>query len=277
MAEGQAVKNLLKRGVKKGIRLLGPLSSAGRSAGRILTYHSIGQRHYEMNVTPDNFAAQMAWLARHYKVIPLEAAAAGVPGIALTFDDGYRDNLINALPVLEQHGFPATVFVVAGCLGGTLPREKEPESGQLLDATGLRELATRGIAIGGHTLTHPRLSTLPAAEQEEEIAGCKSTLEAILGHAVTAFAYPYGSALDYNADTVRLVQQAGFSLACSNRYGYNRPGADPWTLRRIWIDSTDTLETFADKVSGRLDLMRWQDSALGIRTRRWLNRRLDTA
>lgn len=276
MPEGLAVKNRLKQGLKSGVRVLGPLFQARTPVARILTYHSIGHRRYEMNVTPENFAAQMAWLAANRPVIPLEQAAEGQPGVAITFDDGYRDSLTNAAPVLEQYAFPATVFVVAGCLGATLPREKEPETGQILSGDEIRELAGRGIAIGGHTLTHPRLSALRPEDQEREIVGCKSELEQILGGPVAAFAYPYGSALDYDAATVERVRRAGYTVACSNRYGYNRPGADRFTLRRIWIDGTDTLESFADKVSGRLDLLRLQDTTWGIHARRWLNRRLAT-
>lgn len=273
MGRGRAVKDALKRVARGTFRLL---SRPGASKTRILTYHSIGRRRHDMNVTPEAFAAQMAWLAAHQRVISLEAAAAGTDGVAITFDDGYRDNLINALPVLAHYGFPATLFTVSGYLGSTLPGEPEPESGTLLTADELREAAARGMSIGGHTRSHPRLSSLTRAEQMAEIAGCKADLEAVLGHAVTTFAYPYGSALDYSPVSVEIVREAGFALACSNRYGPVKATDLPFTLRRIWIDRTDTLWSFEDKVAGRLDALQIQDSALGIRARRWLNRRLGT-
>lgn len=275
MSKGQAAKNGLKQVVKRSFTLLSPLY--GRERTRILTYHSIGWRRYEMNVTPEAFAAQMAWLSKHQRVIPLEEAAAGEPGIAITFDDGYRDNLINALPILEHHHFPATLFVVSCCLGGTLPGEKEPDTGVLLTPDELREAAARGLSIGGHTRSHPRLSTLDRAAQVEEIAGGKVELETILGQLVTAFAYPYGSALDYTAESEEIAREAGFTSASSNRYGPVRSSDSPFALRRIWIDSTDSLRTFEDKITGRLDALQLQDSALGIRGRRWLNRWLGTA
>jgi len=213
----------------------------------------------------------MAWLASHQSVISLESAAQGGAGVALTFDDGYRDNLINALPVLEHYGFPSTVFVVSGCLGATLPREKEPDSGTLLSPEELREVAMRGMTIGGHTRSHPRLATLSPERQAEEIAGCKSDLEAILDVPVRTFAYPYGSALDYDTESVEAVRRAGYELAFSKRYGPVASSDAPFAFRRIWVDSTDSLKSFEDKVSGRLDGLRWQDSALGIRARRLLN------
>lgn len=276
MAEGQGIKNELKRASRAVVGLLSPLARTRGPVARILTYHSIGYRRYEMNVTPEAFGAQMAWLAKNHRIISLEGAARGESGIAITFDDGYRDNLINALTVLEHYHIPATVFVVSGHLGGTVPGEKEPATGTLLSAEELREASDRGLTIGGHTRNHARLSALSPAAQALEIAGCRADLEALLDRPVTTFAYPYGSALDFDADSVSLVREAGYSVACSNRFGVVHPGDDPFTLRRIWIDSTDTLWSFEDKVSGRLDLLQWQDSALGIRARRLLNRGLGT-
>lgn len=275
MPKGQLAKNGLKWAVKRSFILLRPLY--GHEKTRILTYHSVGRRRYEMNVTPEAFAAQMAWLSAHQRVIPLAAAAAGEPGVAITFDDGYRDNLVNALPMLEHYHFPAALFVVSGCLGRTLPGEREPDTGILLTPDELREAASRGLCIGGHTRNHPRLSALDRAAQVEEIAGGKIELEAILGQPVTTFAYPYGSALDYTAESEEIVREAGFASAYSNRYGPVKASDAPFALRRIWIDSTDSLRSFEDKVSGRLDALQLQDSALGIRGRRWLNRWLGTA
>ncbi len=278
MADGQRLKNGLKRNVRRAMRLAGPwLKSARQPTSRILTYHSIGHRRYEMNVAPEHFSEQMAWLAAApYPVIPLDAAAQGEPGVAITFDDGYADNLQHAVPILTRHQFPATIFVVSGHLGSTLPREQEPESGRLMTPDELREATAHGIQIGAHTAHHPRLATLPPASQEQEIVTSKQDLEALLNTPVTAFAYPYGAALDFSLETEQLVAAAGFSYACANQYGHNSPVRNRWALRRIWIDSTDTPASFADKVSGRLDAMALQDSAVGIRFRRLLNRGLGT-
>ncbi len=278
MAKGQIAKNLLKRGVRSGVRLASPLLMASRRpTSRILTYHSIGHRNYEMNVSPEDFAEQMAWLAAHHTVIPLALAAEGQPGVAITFDDGYADNLENAVPVLEEYGLAATIFVVSGHLGGTLPQEREPDTGHLLNEAELREARQRGVTIGAHTVNHPRLATLGSRAQSTEIADSKQHLEEILGESISAFAYPYGSALDFTPETETLVAEAGFHFACANQYGHNTPPGNRWALRRIWIDSTDTQSSFQDKVSGRLDAMAIQDSAAGIWFRRWLNRSLGTS
>ena len=97
----------------------------------------------------------------------------------------------------------------------------------------------RLVEIGAHTLTHPVLSALPAAEQRTEIQGSKSRLESILRHPVTSFAYPYGSRSDYTAETVALVRDAGFTYACSNCAQVVWRGSDTFQLPRVLVRDWD--------------------------------------
>ena len=99
---GNPVKNIIKRGVKYCAATVGNFYPKRRGCSRILTYHSIGYRDHEMNVTPENFQAQMAWLAKNLQVISLDEAAEGTEGVAVTFDDGYRDHWVNAAPILQR-------------------------------------------------------------------------------------------------------------------------------------------------------------------------------
>lgn len=267
----RAHKDRLKRSVKRAMRWVGRWLPR-RPASRILTYHSVGHRGHEMNVTPADFEAQMRWLVRHHPVITLEEAAAGVPGVAITFDDGYRDNLLHAAPVLHALEIPATIFMVSDRAGGVLDGDPEPATGVLMNVDELRALRALGIQVGAHTRTHPRLARLDEAAQRDEILGSKLQLEALLGQNVSSFAYPYGSAADYTAVSVRLAEEAGYALAVSNRYGHNTPVADRYALRRIWIDATDTLPLFQAKVDGSLDGLRVLESALALKVRQWVNR-----
>lgn len=268
----QRTKDGIKRSVKTMARVVGTITRPRVPTTRILTYHSVGYRDHEMNVTPETFEAQMAWLAAHATVISLRDAAEGKPGVALTFDDGYRDNLTQAAPILQRFGFPATVFMVAGCAGTALTPGENPETGRLMTWDELITLASLGIEIGSHGMTHRRLSELSETEQAQEITGSKKLIEDHLGRPIRAFAYPYGSILDYSVTTFALVRTAGFRYAVSNRYGVVPPGTFPWELRRIWIDTTDSLASFAAKADGRLDLLTVLDSSLGIRLRRRLSR-----
>jgi peptidoglycan/xylan/chitin deacetylase (PgdA/CDA1 family) len=272
LAAGSDVKKLLKVATKHAARLAGGFFP--RAGARILTYHSVGARVHDMNVTPANFAAQMEWLAANARVICLAEAADGCEGVAITFDDGYRDNLTNAAHVLRALRLTATCFICTGRMGGVMDPCEDSAAGALMTWNEARELAASGIDIGAHTMTHPHLSQLCEEDQRREIAESASMIAEQFGYNPEAFAYPYGSSADYNAASIRLVREAGFRYAVSNRYGVNPPGSDRWTLRRIWIDTTDTLDTFQAKVTGQLDALALLDSAPGIALRRGLNRAL---
>lgn len=276
MAKGRNTKALIKRAVKSSVALAGRILPVSGGPSRILTYHSVGQRDHEMNVTPQAFREQMACLAERGTAIPVAQAATGAPGIAVTFDDGYQDTLTNAAPILAEFAIPATVYIVAGRVGGVLDHDHDPATSRLLSWDEIRALDSAGITLGAHTLTHRRLSTLSADEQRNEIIGSVNLLADRLGHAVESFAYPFGTANDYNATSVQSAQESGVQFAVSNRYGTNRPGADLWTLRRIWIDATDDIALFRAKIDGRLDLLAVLDSSAGVAARRMLNRFLRT-
>lgn len=263
-------KRLIKHAVK---RVIGTLGRADKNARpRILTYHSIGDRRHDMSVTRTAFADQMAWLADHAQVRPLEEVAEGKPGIAITFDDGFRDNLTTAAPILAAHGLQAHLFMVAERAGGFLPDEPDLDHGCLMTLEELRAWREAGHGVGAHTCNHVRLSTCTAEEQENEIRESRRILEDTLGAPVTTFAYPYGSAADYDTNSIQIVKNAGFVWAFSNRYGGVDARDKPYEIRRIWIDASDTMETFVHKVTGKLDGLALFDSRIGLLARRTLNR-----
>lgn len=264
----------MKHATKRAAYCASALDTKAVSATRILTYHSIGYRRHEMNVTPEDFREQMAWLCEERDVISLDAAATGEAGVAITFDDGYRDNLLHAAPLLSALDLPATVFMVAGRAGKVLTGDPEPETGILMTWEELHRWIDMGLSVGAHTMTHPHLASLNDAGQSSEIMLSKAALEGRLGIAINAIAYPYGSALDYNETSMRLARQAGFQYALSNQYGINEAGNNPWALKRIWVDATDDLASFQAKVLGRMDLLRLLDLPTGIHLRRALNRML---
>ncbi len=141
--------------------------------------------------------------------------------LILTFDDGTHDFLEYALPVLEEFHATATLFVVAGMVGGrrtwstTTGDTHDPVPVPLIGAGDLRELADRGFAIGSHTMQHRHLPGLSVTEAAEEIATSRYVLSDLLGRPVEWFAYPYTAA---GADARSLVWGAGYTGACG---GYN--------------------------------------------------------
>ena len=262
------IKGAVKKAVKRAALFAGPLFR--RSGSRILTYHSVGRRPHEMNVAPSDFRLQMEWLKQCAHVISFEAAAGGEEGVAITFDDGYLDNYTNAAPVLVELDLPATFFVVAGRVGGML--DHDTASAALMSWQNIQDLEQAGFEIGCHTKTHPRLAGLDRDVQNDEIAGAKCLIEQQIGREVASFAYPFGSRADYNELSMALAREAGFRQAASNRYGVNTPAANRFDLRRIWIDRSDTFDTFKAKVDGRLDVLAALDSRAGTAARRFLNR-----
>jgi peptidoglycan/xylan/chitin deacetylase (PgdA/CDA1 family) len=95
------------------------------------------------------------------------------------------------------------------------------------------------VALGAHTVTHPVLAALPADDQRAEILGSRSSLEAITRRPVLAFAYPYGQTEHFTDETVRIVQAAGFRLACTASQGLLEPGNDLFRLHRCEIQNWD--------------------------------------
>ena len=225
-----------------------------------------------MNVTLDSFRSQMCWLAGHCEVLPLEIVAREARGVAITLDDGYRDNVTHALPILHEFGLNATVFLATARMGGFLDHDQPCEAARVMTWDEARVWRDAGLAVGAHTRNHPRLSRLEAEEQRAEIFGSRDDISEHLGATPATFAYPFGSAADYDANSAALAREAGFGVAVSNRYGTVQSGDDPFALRRIWIDATDDMPMFIAKVSGRLDLLALLESSAALAFRRRLNR-----
>lgn len=131
--------------------------------------------------------------------------AAGTGAAALSFDDGFADNLEFGVGALASEGGVGTVYVVVSKIGAAAGR-----AGGMLSLPELRRLVAAGWEIGSHSLSHPRLPELGEAAQREEIHGSKRRLEDLLGAAVRSFAYPYGL---HDPVTVRLVEEAGYENA----------------------------------------------------------------
>lgn len=321
--------------------------------GLILLYHRIAEPSTDpqaMCVSPSHFAEHLEVLRTLGRPLRLQQLARGLRegkpqrrAVAVTFDDGYADNLTQAKPLLERYEIPATVFVTTGDVGrerafwweeleqlllrpGTLPetlnlqlkgeryRWELGETAQYSDEAynaerhwnlfvpakhdpgprqrcyralnnllhglldeerkdAMEELLNWGsiapnyspvhrilsppelsclaegewVEIGSHTVTHPVLSRLPAGRQRNEIEESKNFLEEITGCSVQSFAYPYGSRSSYNAGTIKLVREAGYTCACSNSFDAIWRGTDGFQLPRVIVGDWDG-ETFTKVV-----------------------------
>lgn len=220
---------------------------------RILVYHSIDQipeDDLRICTSPRRFESHLQYLKRRdLRGVSIRefhrAMETGSAGglVGLTFDDGYKDFLRNAVPILEGFGFSATVFVIGGLLGkdndwdhyGPHPRM------ELLDADEVREVARRGMEVGAHSMSHPKLSELPPELVEEEVCNSRRVLGEVLGEPVEGFCYPYG---DIDKTALKAVRRAGFTYACSLG---KRPERSVYDLSRIPLSERDGAFRFTAK------------------------------
>ncbi|HEX8082717.1 MAG TPA: polysaccharide deacetylase family protein [Solirubrobacteraceae bacterium] len=187
----------------------------------VLCYHAVSPTWpAPLSVMPDRFRAQLRTLAdRGYAGTTFTEAVAGRARgrrVAVTFDDGYLNVLTRARPILDELGWPATVFVPTDHVGSGRPMswpgidhwlgtEHEPEL-LPLDWDQLRELQGAGWEIGGHTRSHPHLTTLDDDTLAAELTVSKAVVERELGHCAS-IAYPYG---DVDPRVVAAAREAGY-------------------------------------------------------------------
>jgi peptidoglycan/xylan/chitin deacetylase (PgdA/CDA1 family) len=196
-----------------------------RLAGRppILMYHGVGgasEDPFDLFVSSGRFAQQMQAL----RLLGLRGVSLGQLGdavtrcdadglVGLTFDDGYRDVLLSAAPILQRYGFTATMFAVSSLLGGENVWDPPPRR-QLMSESDLRDLIARGWEIGSHGVTHLRLTELDADRVRHEVLASRAALSDIVGVEPRSFCYPYGSV---DAEAVSAVRDAGYAYACALR------------------------------------------------------------
>ena len=287
----QLLKNGVYRALGETVRGLGGLDGEERRTLRVLMYHKVNNLWPNPTTVPTAvFAEQMALLGElGYVPVALDAVrdhyldGAPLPdgAVLITFDDGYRDNLENALPILRNHAYPAVVFTPIGFLddGKPLPHEEPLRLlGVRNDTLGwdeLAELEAGGVRIESHGIAHRPLSELDPAEATREIALSKLRLEERLGREVDAYAFVKGSLADYRPEHASLVQQAGYKLAFTSVSGANGPETDRFRLRRYNIEPYPA-RTFALVLAGACDLISVKDTVVGTHARRALNAALGT-
>jgi O-antigen/teichoic acid export membrane protein/peptidoglycan/xylan/chitin deacetylase (PgdA/CDA1 family) len=226
---------------------------------RFLFYHRVTDERDELAVRPARFRTQMEFLAgQGYRVVDVVTAAELLAGgevpertVALSFDDGFCDVAENAMPVLRELGFHATVFVSPDVVSGAASFDWYREQPPVLDWEEIVELDRAGtLRFEAHTLTHPHLPKIAEVDARREIAESRRVLAERLGRDVTVFCYPAGL---FGARERTLVVEAGYRAAVSCEPGINRPGGDPFSLRRVQIDPRDRLLDFRAKAFGGHD------------------------
>ena len=224
---------------------------------RILMYHAVGTPVADdaqglYNMPFGRFESQMRYLKNHYAehFVPLDCNAFAGNGfrIAITFDDGYRDNLLVAAPLLVELGIPFTVFVCTGAVSERKDGFLSPED--------LRELsAMQGVKIGSHSVNHLRLTAIDDRAVYNEVECSKAYLEDLLGRRVDSIAYPRG---DVNKRVRDIVASARYEIGATSRFDINQANRDALLLCRTDIWAGDDIMVFGQKLRGDWDWMRWR-------------------
>jgi sugar transferase (PEP-CTERM/EpsH1 system associated) len=258
----------VRRAVRRTAARLAALTtpSNGEAGLRILTYHRVNDDHPgdRLSVHPLAFLEQMELLAASGRpVVSLDDALAALQGdgalppdaVAITFDDGFRDNFDLALPILDRFRLPATFFLATAYMDGGLCFERYRgccDRDRPLDWQQVREMVARGHAVGGHSRSHRELAGAPVEDVRGEVEGCRADIHRHAGILPTLFCYPRGRE---DRSVRRTVAAAGFAAACSVYPGVNAVGVDLMALRRTEVAAGDSLSDFRAKLAGGFD--RW--------------------
>jgi len=218
---------------------LAPFEDLFHQGRAILCYHKIASpprkaRIKGLYLDPALFSRQMEQLSSSGFISDLPAlpAATGKNLLTITFDDGFLNNLTEAVPLMQKNNIRAINYLVADRIGQASDWEAREggEADSLMNEPQIKEWLSAGHWIGAHTCTHPRLSLLSRDHAKEEIVASKKKLEDRFGLPVEHFAYPYG---DYNQTTVELVREAGFKTACTMHRGINASDTSRFELKRF--------------------------------------------
>lgn len=197
----------------------------------VLAYHKIGMDGDTYSVEPEEFERQLQYLSdQGYNTVSLLDIAKARKGkltlpdkpLVLTFDDGYKDNLTTALPLLQRYGMTATVFMVAN----------EIDKKGYLSLEDLRELERCQIELGSHTANHLPLTSLSPAARQDEVYLSKLLMEWKGLKTIFFLSYPNGK---YDEACPELLRRNEYLGAVTGHCGLNTMETDPYLLRRINI------------------------------------------
>lgn len=228
----------------------------------VLMYHRVGEARNAWEaryaISPLRFEHHMRSLqAAGFRAVSAGALVGWLEGgpalpersFVLTFDDGFRGVREHALPVLQRLGWPFTVFLVSGLIGGqdvwTQGANPDGITYPLLGADEIADMQRAGVAFQSHTRHHASLPKLDDEQLSAELAGSRADLQAMLGAPVDLLAYPFGH-LDERV--IGAAKQAGYRAAFSTQPGFNRRDVDRHRIRRIDVYGTDSARQLLRKM-----------------------------
>jgi peptidoglycan/xylan/chitin deacetylase (PgdA/CDA1 family) len=272
----------LRRWAKRALTSVSAHRTYEGSRVAVLCYHSVRPDEWPGSISPDLFDQHLGWLKANCDVVPfsqipqvVDRAHKTRPTVAITFDDGYADNRVYALPLLRRRRLPATFFVTAGVL------ERDPavlarfrpfyalEPGEIgpMDWQDLSEMVAEGMEVGAHTYSHANLARSSPADVKRELLLSKTLIEERTGVEVRSMAYPFGlRRAHFNERVIEAVRETGYISAAAVLYRGVQPIDLPFSIPRFFV-KRDDLEVLRLKVLGGFDVVsfwqRWAPLSLG--------------
>lgn len=201
----------------------------------ILLYHRVTDDARDNLTTGiEQFDRQMALLRHHFLPIPItellkidSVPASNRPLVCVTFDDGYLDNFVNAVPILLRHNMPASFFVATGLIGTKKQFPHDIRRGNqpipMMEWSHLREMHRAGFAIGSHTVNHIDCAAESAQVVYDELCQSMDEIRSRIGINDVIFAYPYGGKKNMTDERLEMVRQVGY-VGCLSAYGGSNIG-----------------------------------------------------
>jgi peptidoglycan/xylan/chitin deacetylase (PgdA/CDA1 family) len=197
----------------------------------------------------------MDYLVRNYRVVSLDEISDFLEGkrrlpiksVAITFDDGYLDNYVNAYPYLKKYRLPATIFIATAYLQKKMLLDNMYLP--MLSWKEIDEMIQGNIDIGAHTASHPDLSRIGVHRAKREILESKIEIEKRIRRNVDYFAYPFGS---YDNNVVNLIRSLGFRCAFGGE-GVIQKDTDIFAIHRVEVKRSTSQAMFKMRLTVALD------------------------
>ena len=201
----------------------------------ILSYHSISDDICPLSLKINDFEKQLIYLKKNkYESIYLDEINPNKKKqIIITFDDGYKDLILNSLPLLKKYNFKAICFIVSDLIGKTNKWDEDfnkVTTKQLMNASEIKLWIKNGMKIGSHSRNHRRLTLIDRDEMIQEINYSKFDLERITESKVDTFCYPYGI---YDENIVDEVKKNYSYALTTKRSRYDKNKHTKYLIPRI--------------------------------------------